>query len=233
MVFAFCAKAQDGVVTFGIQFRPLVPNRLVDFSEVTESSDTLIASWNPRTSLNFGMVVRFGITPAFSIESGINLVRRNYTIDVESPTELVQSQLRYAFVGYEVPIQALYYVQLSDQLWMNASGGLSVDLYPSDVFSTSSTQRDTLFYDFEQYTGRRAWAQLAVQANYGFEWRTKDKGYFYLGATYHQPFTDMAWAETLMKWQGGIHRLRTDLTGNYFTVDLRYFFHEPAERRRP
>ncbi len=220
-------------MSFGIQFRPLVPNSLVDFAEVTESSDTLIATWNPRTSLNFGMVVRFGITPAFSIESGINLVRRNYTIQVESPTEKVESELRYAFVGYEVPIQALYYVRLTDQLWMNASGGVSIDMYPSDVFSTSSAVRDTIFYDFEQYTGRRGWVQMAVQANYGFEWRTKDKGYFYLGATYHQPFTAMAWSETIIDWQGGIHRLTTELTGNYFTLDLRYFFHEPPSRRGP
>lgn len=220
-------------MSFGIQFRPLVPNSLVDFAEVTESSDTLIATWNPRTSLNFGMVVRFGITPAFSIESGINLVRRNYTIQVESPTEKVESELRYAFVGYEVPIQALYYVRLTDQLWMNASGGVSIDMYPSDVFSTSSAVRDTIFYDFEQYTGRRGWVQMAVQANYGFEWRTKDKGYFYLGATYHQPFTAMAWSEMIIDWQGGIHRLTTELTGNYFTLDLRYFFHEPPSRRGP
>lgn len=227
----FCAKAQEGVVTFGVQFRPLVPNQLVDFTSITEQSDTLVASWNPRISLNFGGVVRYGITNSFSIESGINLVRRNYTIEAESPTENVSTTIRYAFVGYEIPLQALYYVQLGKRMWMNASGGLSFDMYPSDVFSTSNEQVGNVFYDFEQYTGRRGWAQLAVQANYGFELRTKDKGYFYLGATYHQPFSEMAWSETIMSWENGFHRLTTELTGNYFTVDVRYFFHEPPEGR--
>ncbi len=226
------ANAQEGVATFGVQFRPLIPNEFVDFGPVTQEGEELIATWTPKVSLNFGMVVRYGFTQNFSIESGINLVRRNYNLSMEAVEEGVSGEIDFAFVGYEIPIQALYYVQLGEHLWMNASGGLSLDMYPSNTFSAGSLQQDSTFYDFEQFTSRNSWLQMAVQANYGFEWRTKDQGYFYLGVTYHQPFSNMAIGEAKFFWNEAILREFGELSGNYLTLDLRYFFHEDPDRRK-
>lgn len=231
LISALPAGAQEGVTTFGIQFRPLIPNELVNFREVEASGEGIDAVWVPRPSLIFGGLVRYGFTDAFSIESGINMVRRNYRISAQAPDLGVEGELSNAFVGYEIPIQGLYYVRLSDQLWMNASGGVSLDMFPSNTFSNSFEQRDTVFYDIEQFTLRRRWLQFAVTANYGFEWRTKEKGFFYLGASYHQPIGTMAFSEAVIRWQGGIRRVITPLDGTYFTIDLRYFFHEDPQRR--
>lgn len=224
--------AQEGVVTFGFQFKPLVPNRFLGFEPIEASHDSLTATWTPRVSMNFGMVIRYGINNSISLETGINLVRRNYTTEIFSDDTPEVGEIRHAFIGYEIPIQGLFYVKLGDKLWMNASGGISVDFYPSNTFSTSSVRVDSIVYDFEQYTGRRSWAQIAVQANYGFEYRTKKSGYFYLGASFHRPFSSMAFSEALMIWPGHRRRVVTELTGTYFTFDLRYFFHEDPERRR-
>lgn len=223
---------QEDVVTFGFQLKPMIPNSFVDFGPVTETNEDFITTWTPKLGASFGMVVRYGFTNNFSMESGINMVRRNYEVDNNEEIVGVQGQNRFAFVSYEVPIQALYYVQLGEELWMNASGGLSVNLYPSSVYTLSSTQRDSVFFDFEQYASRNSWAQLAIQANYGFEWRTKDKGFFYIGATYHQPFSDMAITEAIMSWNTEVRENYGTLSGNYFTLDLRYFFHEDPEDRR-
>lgn len=226
------AGAQEGVVTFGLQFRPLIPNEFVNFREVESFGEGITGIWEPRPSLNFGGVIRYGITRSISIESGINLVRRNYLVTAIAEDLGVNESLRSRWAGYEVPIQALYYVKLSDKLWMNASGGLSIDMYPSNTFSSTNIQSDTVFYQVEQFTLRRSWVQLALQVNYGFEYRTKDQGYFYIGATYHQPFSDMALSETVIRWQNGIRRTITPLTGSYFTIDLRYFFHEDPDTRK-
>lgn len=231
LISALPAGAQEGVTTFGMQLRPLIPNEIVNFREVEASGEGIDATWIPRPSLIFGGMVRYGFTDSFSIESGINMVRRNYRVRIEGNDLGVQGELRNAFVGYEIPFQGLYYVRLSDKLWMNASGGLSLDMYPSNTFSAGFDQRDTIFYDLEQFTQRRRWLQIAVTANYGFEWRTKEKGYFYLGASYHQPIGPMAYSEAVIRWQGGIRRVITPLDGTYFTIDLRYFFHEDPERR--
>lgn len=224
--------AQKDVVTFGMQLRPLIPNSFVDFGPVTKEAEGLEATWNPKLSLNFGMIIRYGFTDNFSFETGINWVRRNYLVTMKEESEVVQADMRFGLIGYEIPIQGLYYVRLGEELWMNASGGISLDMYPSSTYSTTSVQRDAVFFDFEQWTARNAWVQLAVQANYGFEWRTKDNGYYYIGATYHQPFNDMAITEAQVSWEQEIKDVFGTLSGNYFTVDLRYFFHEDPERRK-
>jgi hypothetical protein len=223
--------AQEGVLTFGVQFRPLVPNRFVDFSDLVVEGEGMNGVWSPELSLNFGGVVRYGITRAISIESGINVIRRRYTVFAVADDLGLNEGVVNRFDGYEIPIQALYYVRLGDKLWMNASGGISLDMYPSNTFSTAQAQRDTTFYQIEQFTARRSWLQIAVQANYGFEYRTKESGYFYLGASYHQPFSDMAISESVIRWDGGVRRSITALSGAYFTFDFRYFFHEDPDRR--
>jgi hypothetical protein len=223
--------AQEGVLTFGVQFRPLVPNRFVDFSDLVVEGEGMNGVWSPELSLNFGGVVRYGITRAISIESGINVIRRRYTVFAVADDLGLNEGVVNRFDGYEIPIQALYYVRLGDKLWMNASGGISLDMYPSNTFSTAQAQRDTTFYQIEQFTARRSWLQIAVQANYGFEYRTKESGYFYLGASYHQPFSAMAISESVIRWDGGVRRSITALSGAYFTFDFRYFFHEDPDRR--
>jgi hypothetical protein len=115
---------------------------------------------------------------------------------------------------------------------MNASGGVSFDTYPSNAFSTNDAVVDTLVLDIEQRTFRRSWVQMAVLANYGFEYRTKDKGYWYLGASYHRPFSDMATTEVTYLRNTVPEVVLADLSGSYLTVDLRYFFHEDPDRKR-
>lgn len=178
------------------------------------------------------MVIRWGLTKSISIESGINLLRRNYRINLKEPENGLDTKLDYSFIGYELPVQALFYVPLSDRWWMNGSGGVSIDAYPSNTFSNTSQRIDTVEYDFEQFTARRKWAQLAVQANYGFEYRTKESGFFYLGVTFHRPFGNMANSEAVLSYLGAIKRNVVELNGTYFTVDLRYFFHEKADLRK-
>jgi len=115
---------------------------------------------------------------------------------------------------------------------MNAAGGFSLDLYPSDAFSSSSEQVGANFYDFELYTDSQNWIQLALEANYGFEYRSKESGWFYVGASYHRPFQRMAVSQVEATWLTGTDRSLIELSGSYFTVDVRYFFHEDPERKK-
>lgn len=223
---------QKDVTTFGVQVKPIVPSKFFNSGAQTISQEYLSVELTPKLGWNFGMLMRMGFTDMFSLEAGINLVRRNYNLkatDLDFDTEL---QLDYTFAGYEVPVQMLVYVKLGDELWMNASGGLSFDTYPSNAFSTSDAVVDTLVLDIEQRTFRRSWVQMSVVANYGFEYRTKDQGYWYLGASYHRPFSNMASTEVTYVRNTIPEIVLADLSGSYLTVDLRYFFHEDPERKR-
>ena len=230
--------AQKDVTTFGIQVKPMVPSKFFNSGAQTISQEYLTVDMTPKLGWNFGMLMRMGFTDMFSLETGINVVRRNYNLnayDAEFDTNL---ELDYTFAGYEVPVQMLVYVKLGDQFWMNASGGVSFDTYPSNAFSTNDAVVGTLVLDIEQRTFRRSWVQMALLANYGFEYRTKDKGYWYLGASYHRPFSDMATTEVAYVRhpfpdpEPSTEKVSADLSGSYLTVDLRYFFHEDPDRKR-
>jgi hypothetical protein len=72
-----------------------------------------------------------------------------------------------------------------------------------------------------------------VVGNVGVEYRSERSGYFYLGATYHRPFNEMATAD--LTWYDAIFfptTLRTALDGSYLTLDVRYFFHEAPDKTR-
>ncbi len=232
LVLSTALFAQKNVTTLGIQVKPLVPNSFVNFGEVTADSVGFSGTWTPKVSLNFGMAVRYGFTDAFSLETGIYMIRRKYHVQLNDFDANVEGNMDYIMVGYEIPVQGAYYIRLGEELWMNAAGGFSIDMNASNTFSASSILVDTTYYDFEQYTARYKWVQFSVLANYGFEYRTKDKGSFYLGATYHQPFSAVARGEGIIKYDDQIRRVLVDLEGSYFTIDFRYYFHEDPERRK-
>ena len=122
----------------------------------------------------------------------------------------------------------LVYIRLGEHTWMNTALGVSMDFYPSDV--------QGLLEEGDIYVFRRNWAQAGVLGNIGVEYRTPKSGTFYLGATYHRPFNDMAQADLTWTYFGppAVRRttVRTNLSGSYLTVDLRYYFHEDPDRNR-
>ena len=75
--------------------------------------------------------------------------------------------------------------------------------------------------------------QAAFIANLGVEYRTKEKGIFYFGASFHRPWKNTA--RSFPEYDDGTNSFNTeapsaedskylDISGNYFTLDIRYFF---------
>jgi len=230
-VWAGHTCAQVNVTTLGVQLKPIVPSKYFGSGTDDLELEDLRVNFEPNLGLNFGMVVRRGLTRNWSLESGICLVQRNYTLHFNHPGLQQEKQLRFRFIGYEIPIQAMVFVKLSDRIFMNASAGASIDLYPSNVESFAYEYRDTTRYDFYQKTYKQSWVQAALLANYGFEWRTPDKGYFYIGASYHRPFQQIGTTRVLFELNNDPVTSYTSLGGNYLTLDFRYFFHEKPEKK--
>jgi hypothetical protein len=227
------AHSQRNVTTLGLQIKPIVPSKFFDSgTELIQSEFPFYSvQVEPKLGWNFGMLVRQGFTDMFSLEVGINMVRRNYKLQYWDSDFDTSLGVEFAFVSYEVPIQGLIYVKLGEQFWMNAAAGFSFDTYPSNVFTTTDDRQDTLVYDFQVRAYRTSWVQMAVLANVGFEWRTKDKGYWYLGASYHRPFRSIATAEAKYIRSGYPYNAYASFSGSYLTLDLRYFFHEDEQRQ--
>jgi len=223
--------AQVNVTTLGIQLKPLIPSKYFGTGTENAEVENLRVNFEPNPGVNFGMVVRKGLTRNWSLESGICIVQRNFTLHFNHPELQAEKQLRFRYICYEIPIQAMVFVKLTDKIFMNASAGASLDLYPSNVESSMYEFRDTVRYDFYQKTYKNSWIQPALLANYGFEWRTPEKGYFYIGASYHRPFQNIGTTRIIFQRDDDPTTTFVRLGGNYLTADFRYFFHEKPEKR--
>lgn len=222
-LFSFAGLAQENVTTVGIQVRPIIPSEFFDSGPETVSEGDVEATFTPEMAYTFGMVIRVGLTDMISLETGINYVRRNYNIQLRDNENGFSTEMDFRFIGYEIPLQGLLYVRLGEQIWMNASTGISFDTYPSDV--------ETVEFEYQQRTQRNAWAQFSLLANVGFEYRTESSGYFYIGGSYHQPFANVADTRVIYRKDGIETRLFYEMYGTYLTLDFRYFFHEDAQGR--
>lgn len=220
-------NAQAGVATFGIQVKPVVPLEYFD-PTVTAEQEHLDFGMELKGGFAFGMSVRVGITNTISLETGLGSIRRNYDFRIANDTSGYDETGSLRYTGYELPVTGLVYIRLGEYTWMNTALGVSMDFYPSDVQSV--IEEGTV------YIFRTNWAQASVLGNLGVEYRTPRSGTFYLGATYHRPFNDMALADLTWTYFGppSVRNFteRMELNGSYLTVDLRYYFHEDPDRTR-
>jgi len=209
---------------FGFQLRPIIPNGYLKADQLQANSEYLTYTAYIQPSLSFGAIIRKPIGPFWNLETGINFVRRNYRLNFSLTDSItVSSNQNMSFIGYEIPIQGLIYVQLGKKWFMNASAGLVLDLFPSEAESFSSEKIDSTYVDFSQITWRESWFKLAAQTNLGFEYRTKDKGYYYLGASYHLPLGRIAASQGKVNYPNHSQTLWLDLPTGYFSIDLKYF----------
>lgn len=218
--------AQKGVTTMGIQLKPMVPSQFFGTGPIRQLSDHTDALLENQLGWNSGVVIRRGLNNMWSLETGISMVQRNYKVSFESLRFGFSESMTYRLVGYEIPIQALIYVQLGKQWFMNGSGGMALNFYPSNLEKFGNTVVDTTFIDYHVKTYRNNWMMPSVLANLGFEYRTPKSGFFYVGASYHRPLSDIALSNLRIETNGSGDDTPFFLNGTYLTLDLRYFLPE-------
>ncbi len=219
---------QLNVTTVGFQFKPMINTKFVDRGGGESTSGWLEANHEATGGYAMGMVIRRGITPTISLETGIGYIKRNFKVNVLDVDSLHMGEMNYGLIAYQVPVQGLIYARLTDQLWMNASAGAGVNFLPSNV-ETGELQHSQRTFRL----GRPDWVKMSILANYGFELRTKKDGYFYFGASYDRPLSDLAISRATIERSDGTEMSADGVyTGAYLTIDFRYFFHEDPERKR-
>jgi len=225
-LFLTCSNisfAQTNV--FGVQFKPIIPVNYFNAGPVNFSDTLVDLSISPKFGYSLCMVMRKNFTKKLSLETGINLVRRNYGINATEKVRDTSDYADFGFVSYEVPIQALVYIRLSEQVYMNASSGVGVNMYASNV---ASNGENLLIIHF---SSRNKWVNLSFLANLGFEYRTKKDGWFYFGASLVSPLSPITTTDVNYYYTDkSFKKYRTNLNGNYLTLDFRYFFNEKKEK---
>lgn len=215
-------RAQKDVTTVGFQLKPIIISDIVGSGPFEIQKSTLSVGVRPLTGMSFGMIIRTGITEKIAFETGINRVTRSYEYDFSDSETGYSRTLDFSYLNYEVPIKGLIFIQLGEDLYMNNSLGLSLDLYASDVASGD--------IELQQVTQRTQWAKAALEANLGMEFRSKKSGIFYLGTTFHNPFSRVARSAVHYRTLTEARFVDFDLTAGYLTLDFKYYFHEKPER---
>ena len=218
--------AQERVTTFGIQVKPIIPVEFFDAGKQVKTKNNIEYVNQPKFGMSFGMVIRKGITKSLSLETGLNFLKRNYDLNINDPDSSFSSSSSFSVVNYEIPVLGMVYVRLGTNTFMNVAGGVSFDIYPTPLYVADD--------HFSNAVNRNDWIQPSLLANIGWEYRTEKSGYFYLGASLHRPFSATFKEFVTYKGESGARFEEEvfDLTGNYLTVDIRYFFHEDKAKKK-
>lgn len=217
------ASSQDNIITVGIQYKPIFSSNFFNTGPVNETKEGVNFEIAPESGFCAGMIIRKGFTKTISLESGINYVKRNFNLNITDSGFTGNSG--FGIVGYEIPVLGLIFIQLSDEIFMDAALGMSLDFYASDVRTND--------YYFNHYSAYQSWFSPSLLANLGWEYRTAKSGYFYLGASYHRPFESIyrSFVQYIPNPNPEDQAIM-DLQGNYLTLDLRYFFHSDPQKRK-
>jgi hypothetical protein len=220
--------AQKGITTFGLQYKPIVPNRLIGTYSQEFNAEPFFSTVTQKIGHSYGMIVRTGLTKTVSLETGINFTQRNFNIDFAVPDSSYSAENDVRLIGYEIPLKGLVFIRLGEDLFMNTALGAVLNYFPSDV-QVLDPIRLSEYFSFEG--ARRTRFAGSMVANIGFEYRTRRNGYFYFGSSYNLPFTQFYTFALSYEYLGGENLSIDNIRGSYLTIDLRYYFHEEKEKK--
>ncbi|MEO9532949.1 MAG: hypothetical protein ABJG68_15455 [Crocinitomicaceae bacterium] len=219
--------AQKGETLFGFKYKPIIPNRLIGMYDQEFNKGIFQSTVTQKVGHSFGGIIRVGLGDVFALETGITYTQRNFKLDYAVPDSGYVGEGNVRVVSYEMPISCLVFIRLSDEIYMNTALGAALTLFPSDVRTYEPIDANERF---QQEGAYRSKFQASMLANLGFEYRTKEKGTFYLGSSYHLPFAPiMTFAMSYEFDQNKIAAI-DNIRGSYLTVDLRYYFPMAKEK---
>ncbi len=222
VVSYFTCFAQRSVPSyFGIQLKPIFPTRFIGEPTLTLEEGTFSTTITQKTGYSFGGTVRVGITNLIALETGINFNQRYFNIDMSVADSGVYAKNDLAFIAYDMPINGLVYVQLSDNFFMNASLGLALTFKPTHV-GIVTNPGGSFSFTHTGLVNRKTGFDL--NANFGFEYRTKRKGFFYIGGSGRVPFQPVFDLIAQYKYQGNKINVRGEVDGSFLSIDFKYFF---------
>ncbi len=205
---------------FGLQFKPLIPGNFLGTSQVNVNDGELFATFTQKFGYSFGANVRIGLTKLISLETGINQVQRNYNIDFSLPDSNLYAKNDFGMVNYDIPLNALFYIQLSEKFFMNASLGGSVVYNPTDVATKLALEHGNVFI----HEGRRySRVGFEMSANFGVEYRTEKAGIFYFGTSGRIPLKPIFQVAAVYEHQSYKRVATGQMIGTYLSFDIRYY----------
>ncbi len=217
-------SAQERKVTFGLQVEPLIPSNLIRSGDISAFRQGVQFDISPQPGYGYGAHLSFRLNERMAIESGINYLIRDYRITATE--ENFELDLQFSADNFEIPLTFNYFIRLGERLYIDQSLGFSFQFLPGEFQSRIYEEIPTggYVYDFSQISVRNYWVMPVFRGGFGFEYRTENSGWFYIGPVYRL-FSTLYQTRILYTHPPiNVNDLTIDLKGDYFSVAFRYIF---------
>ncbi|MDX1444681.1 outer membrane beta-barrel protein [Lishizhenia sp.] len=217
---------------FGFNYKPLIPFGVVGDAPVDLQNGNLRTTVSSAFGYSFGAVVRSRVTDLIALETGLLYTTRNYKADISLSDSNLYVNGDFGIVNFDLPVNALVFIQLGRNLYANAMLGGSLNFNPSDVrdsINVGNTPHQFVFAG-SRYTkdqSKNGYLSFAINAAVGFELRTRKEGTFYMGVASKIPVSPTLEVGSAYRQteQGYVIGNQGILTGATFSLDFKYFFH--------
>tara|TARA_B100000524_G_scaffold219296_1_gene115434 strand:+ start:11202 stop:11951 length:750 start_codon:yes stop_codon:yes gene_type:complete len=208
---------------FGVHYRTVLPNNFVGSKSVTISQQEFTSTCLQKTGYSIGATVRAGITKLIAFETGINLIHRNFQLNMSVIDSNQYSQRELGFLTYDIPLNCLIYIKLNKSWYANASLGIAASYKPSTIGGVNNTG-DNHSFIHTGYVDYKKKFTADFNGNIGFEFRSKKSGFFYLGGSVQIPLAPLFILAGMYKYQGYELVSVTNVNGSFLSLDLKFFF---------
>jgi len=216
-------KKEKFPILFGLQARILQPSEFLGPSTSTLLDGGFSSSLNQKTGFSYGALIRADYTKSISLEVGLNYIQRQFNAQMnytDSVTSISDSN-KLTFINYEIPLKGIVKIQMGQKLFATAGLGPSFSYKPTNVALIDQPGGPHTFY----HSGTVKKFGIDLNAQIGFEFRTRKSGIYYIGGAVKVP------TSYLFNWGGKYSKQNssqyfidfTKVNGAFLTVDLRYY----------
>lgn len=206
---------------FGIQVSPVFPTQFIGNPVVELQEGGFSSTITQKAGYSFGATVRAGITELIAFDSGISFTQRNFDVQAAHIDSNASIQNTLSLIEYNIPLNLLFYIKLTDELYANASFGGMITYKPTDVAIVDYDNGLNKFVHRSYINGK---AGFDLNASLGFEYRTKKKGFFYVGGTARVPLKPAFVILAEYSYKGYDIDLYNNVDGSFLSLDFKYFF---------
>jgi hypothetical protein len=216
-------KKENYPIHFGVQTKLLLPSDFLGPVKTTLSNEGFQSILTQKTGYSYGGLIRADFTKNVTLECGINYIQRQFKAEMSysDSSVTVNDTNNLTFINYELPITGIVKIQLARNIYSLVGLGPSFTFKPTNVALIDLPGGKHTFY----HSGSVKKFGIDLNAQAGFELRTKKSGYFYLGGGVKVP------TSYLFNWGGkyaqqGSSESLIDfekVNGAFLSIDLRYY----------
>lgn len=224
--FSYCQlseKKERYPIHFGIQTKLILPSDFLGPVKTSLLKEGFQSNLTQITGLSYGALVRADFTKNVTLECGINYIQRHFNAEMSYSDSIVtvRDTNKLTFINYELPITGIIQIQLAKNFYSLVGLGTSFTFKPTSVALVDLPGGNHIFY----HSGSVKKFGVDLNAQVGFELRTKKSGYFYIGGGVKVPtayifnwggkYTQQGSSEALIDFKKA--------NGAFLSFDLRYY----------